>query len=113
MNLRFATRSQNGANKGIAISNTSGYKGVSFNQGKWEARIRVEQRRIHLGRYPSALEAALTYDAAARLFNGDFAGVNFPDVPTPEPQRLHLERLLAKRPGVRAHLERVGRLYEF
>ena len=32
-NLRFATRSQNQANKNIQINNTSAYKGVNWNKG--------------------------------------------------------------------------------
>ncbi len=81
-NLRFATRSQNQANKGRQANNTSGYKGVSFRAGKWEARIRVAGGRLQLGRFDDPVTAALVYDAASRLFNVDFAGVNFPERPT-------------------------------
>ena len=96
-NLRFATRSQNQANKGRQVNNTSGYKGVSFRAGKWEARIRVAGGRLQLGRFDDPVTAALIYDAASRLFNVDFAGVNFPERPTsPEIDDL-LDRLPRKK----------------
>lgn len=82
-NLRFATRSQNQANKGRPSNNSSAYKGVSWNKGRWEARIRYNRRRINLGRYDSPYEAALVYDAASRLLYHEFAGTNHPDTPTP------------------------------
>lgn len=78
-NLRLATRSQNQAHKGRASNNSSLYKGVSFNQGKWEARIKYEDRRINLGRYADPVLAALTYDVASRYLYNEFAGCNFPD----------------------------------
>jgi hypothetical protein len=81
-NLRLATRTQNQANKGRQI-NTSDYKGVSRNHGTWEARIRYENRRLHLGNFPASILAALMYDAASRHLYGEFAGCNFPDTPTP------------------------------
>ncbi len=82
-NLRLATRSQNQANKSRPINNTSQYKGVSFNHGKWEVRIRYAGHRIHLGRFTDPERAALIYDAASRLLYRDFAGCNFPHRPTP------------------------------
>ena len=82
-NLRLASRSQNQANKGRAVNNTSDYKGVSFNHGKWEARIRYNGRRLHLGRFDDPLLAAMMYDAATRTLNQEFAGVNFPEQVTP------------------------------
>lgn len=82
-NLRLATRSQNQANKGRPVNNSSFYKGVSFNRGKWEARIRFGGQRLNLGRFEAALVAAQTYDAASRLLNGSYAGLNFPQAGTP------------------------------
>jgi len=96
-NLRLATRSQNQAHKGRPVNNTSQYKGVSFNTGKWEARIRYSGQRIHLGRYDDALTAALMYDAASRLLNREFAGCNFPMQPTPPHIEGKLRELLNKR----------------
>ncbi|MEQ8677238.1 MAG: HNH endonuclease [Aggregatilineales bacterium] len=78
-NLRFATRSQNQANKNIQNNNTSAYKGVNWNKGKWEARIRLNGLRLNLGRFRDPLRAAMVYDAASRLLYDDFAGCNFPE----------------------------------
>lgn len=77
-NLRLCSASQNGANSRIR-KNTSGFKGVSFNSGRWVARIRVRRRLIHLGRFIHPQEAALAYDHAARQHFGEFALCNYPD----------------------------------
>lgn len=82
-NLRFATKSQNQANKDIPGNNTSTYKGVVWNRGKWEARIGYLHHRISLGRFDNPELAAMYYDAASRLLFGEFAGVNFPERLTP------------------------------
>lgn len=78
-NLRLATRSQNQAHKDVPRNNTSLYKGVSWNHGKWEARIKYGSKRIHLGRYTDAELAALAYDVASRSLYQDYAGCNFTD----------------------------------
>lgn len=48
----------------IRSTNTSGFRGVSYDKSrdKWEAYITIEHRKIHLGRFNSALEAAIRYD---------------------------------------------------
>lgn len=58
-NLRITTVKGNAMNKGIAINNSSGVKGVCWNEkrGKWEAYIMVNRKKIFLGCYIS-LEAA-------------------------------------------------------
>ena len=82
-NLRLATRSQNQANKGVQTNNSSHYKGVNGNGGRWEARIRFQGKRFFLGKYDDPRIAALIYDAASRHFYRDFAGCNFPNEATP------------------------------
>jgi hypothetical protein len=82
-NLRYATRTQNQANKSKQKNNRSGYKGVSRHKTKWEVRIRYAGKKLYLGLYLDPVTAAEVYDGAARLLYGDFAGVNFPDRPTP------------------------------
>jgi hypothetical protein len=58
-------------------SYTSQYLGVHLNQsGKWSARIRVNGKRIELGRFDSEEEAARNYNNAAILHHGVFATVN-------------------------------------
>jgi hypothetical protein len=94
-NLRLATRSQNQANKGRQV-NTSDYKGVSRNHETWEARIRYDNRRLHLGNFGAPVLAALMYDAASRHLYGDFAGCNFPDIATPPCVESRLRKVLER-----------------
>lgn len=74
-NLRLATDSQNGANKGLASNNTSGTKGVRFeaSRGKWRAQITINGRSKNLGRYPTREEAMSAYERAAVAAWGEFA----------------------------------------
>ena len=74
-NLRLSTRSENCANRRRLVSNTSGFKGVSFDRrrGNWIARIRKESRDYFLGRFETPEEAHEAYRRAARLLFGDFA----------------------------------------
>lgn len=62
--------------------NTSGYKGVTFVESMrsrpWRVSIRVQKKRIDLGYYSTALEAAHVYDCAAQQHHGRFAVLNFP-----------------------------------
>ncbi len=95
-NLRLATRSQNQANKGKGLNNTSNFKGVSINQGLYEARIRYAGKRIHLGRFADAVTAARHYDCASRLLYQDFAGVNFPHQVTPPDVEGRVRAVLAR-----------------
>ncbi len=50
-NLRIATRSQNGFNRGIQSNNTSGETGVTWhrNRKRWQAQMMVNQKMIYLG----------------------------------------------------------------
>ncbi|XP_042389296.1 dehydration-responsive element-binding protein 2C-like [Zingiber officinale] len=59
--------------------------------GKWVAEIREPNRgdRLWLGTFPSALEAAQTYDKAARTLYGDCARLN---LPAPSPSLPQSER---------------------
>jgi EREBP-like factor len=53
--------------------------------GKWVAEIRQPNggKRMWLGTFPNALEAALAYDKAARTMYASRARLNFPDSSTP------------------------------
>jgi hypothetical protein len=74
-NLREATRSQNGANKGKNSNNKSGFKGVHYDaqKGKWVAQIQTPGRKQYLGCFPTAELAHAAYAAAAVEAFGQFA----------------------------------------
>lgn len=77
-NLRFVTHTQNCQNRrrkrtSVRVS----YKGVSVSESRFRAEIVVDGQRIRLGTFDTELEAAQTYDAAARLYFGEFARCNF------------------------------------
>jgi hypothetical protein len=73
-NLRLATRSQNQHNQRISLANSSGFKGVSYDSARasWRAHIMVNRRRIWLGRFTTAEEAAAAYRAASTKHHGAF-----------------------------------------
>jgi hypothetical protein len=79
-NLRQASDRQNAQNRGRRSDNTSGFKGVSWDdqQQAWSASICVDSVQRRLGRFSSREEAALAYDAAAIQHFGEFARLNFP-----------------------------------
>jgi AP2 domain/HNH endonuclease len=83
-NLRLCDGRQNAMNRRQRSDNTSGFKGVHLEAphgyhkgGKWVAQIQAQGRRIKLGRFNTAEEAARAYDAAARKHFGEFARTNF------------------------------------
>lgn len=82
-NLRAATLIQNGMNQkkhksmnGKATS--SDYKGVTWDKQreKWRARISIEGKLKHLGRFTNEIEAAKAYNTAAIKHFGDYACLN-------------------------------------
>lgn len=76
-NLRNVTRAQNACNRRIAVNNTSGANGVTWDKAgaMWVAQIMVAKRNIYLGRYASVAEAKAAYDAAAQKYFGEFRRV--------------------------------------
>ena len=83
-NLRPADQSQNNQNQRPQLGRTSQFKGVHYirKRGIWQANIKLDSRKRHLGDFASELQAAYAYDAAARELFGEFACPNFPDGPT-------------------------------
>lgn len=74
-NLRVACRSTNLFNRGKMPSNTSGYKGVSWNKlaKKWYATIRAFGKRYTIGSYTTKEAAATAYRLAAEELHKEFA----------------------------------------
>lgn len=81
-NLRVVSTSQNIAKARLRMTNTSGFRGVTWDspRQRWVAQIKVDYARKFLGRYYAAEDAARAYDAAARQHFGEFARLNFPEV---------------------------------
>lgn len=77
-NLRICTSSQNLGNSRKSKRRTSQFKGVYWERArrKWHVEIKVLGKRRHLGRFDDELEAAATYDTAARELFGEFARPN-------------------------------------
>jgi hypothetical protein len=79
-NLRFATRSQNNANKSKSSRNftTSRYLGVSYDRTRkmWRAQIQCINKNMFIGRFKTEGEAALAYNQAAIKYHGEFANLN-------------------------------------
>lgn len=76
-NLRPCTQAQNTQNKG-ATKHSSRFKGVRFHKasGKWQARICVNYKTLHLGSFENERDAADAYDAEALIQFGEFARTN-------------------------------------
>lgn len=72
-NLRLVNKSQNAMNS--KRKNKFGYKGISFD-GKYVSRIHVNGKRVTLGWFDTAIEAALAYNKAAKEHFGEFAKLN-------------------------------------
>ena len=75
-NLREATDSENQGNSPMRKNNTTGFKGVVAHGKKFKSTIMVNRKRLHLGVFKTAEEAAIAYDKAAITHFGEFALTN-------------------------------------
>lgn len=77
-NLRLATKSQNGQNSKSQKNSSSKYLGVSYykRDNLWTAQIKVENKKLHLGRFLSEQKAAECYNIAANKYYKEFANLN-------------------------------------
>lgn len=77
-NVRICSHQQNMFNQRLKTTNSSGYSGVSYskNAGKYEAYINRDGRKIHLGLFMSAREAAEAREVAAVRLFGEYAKLN-------------------------------------
>lgn len=82
-NLRICTSLQNNQNSARRKHSSFPYKGVCrFSKNKCCSKIVVNKKQITLGVFSNTpegiLEAAKTYDEAAKRYFGEFAKLNFP-----------------------------------
>lgn len=75
-NLRLGTGNNNQHNRWKNKNNTSGYKGVSFDDGKWIAEITCKRIKYRLGRFETKEQAAIAYNNAAIKLHKEFAKLN-------------------------------------
>jgi hypothetical protein len=77
-NLRLASASDNACNRGLTKANSSGFKGVSFNNQRqgWVAQITKNRKRHYLGVFDTPEEAAEVYNNAAKELHREFAVLN-------------------------------------
>lgn len=73
-NLREADRWENARNIAKKRNNTSGHKGVSWDNRRrvWIASIMHDRKAKHLGSFSTREEAYSAYVAAAKKFHGEF-----------------------------------------
>lgn len=76
-NLRLCSSSQNKFNRGKPKTNTSGYKGVSWekDRNKWTSQIRVDGQRLRLGSFDLIADAVAAYNKASKKYHGKFSNV--------------------------------------
>lgn len=70
--LRSATVPEQGWNRKLKRTNTSGYRGVYRSYGNWQAQIGINGETICLGSFKTKEEASAVYEEAARKLQGEF-----------------------------------------
>lgn len=87
-NLRVCTNAENCRSR-RRIQSSSGYRGVRMAaNGRYHAAIMVDYKKVHLGVFDNAIDAARVYDEAALRLHKSFASLNFlsePLVSEPRP----------------------------
>lgn len=73
LNLRPSTRSQNNQNRRMPSHNTTGYKGVSYRNGRYTSKITSNKVDVYLGCFDTAEEAHKAYCERANVLHGEFA----------------------------------------
>lgn len=77
-NLRLSNKRTNSQNTFVYASNKTGFKGVYKPKDKnlFCATIKVDGKKVHIGYYRTAIEAACAYNASALKYFGEFALIN-------------------------------------
>lgn len=78
-NLRVASPAQNSQNRKVPTVNRSGYKGVCYQDGKWQAILKANGRSYYLGRFATPEAAHEAYERAAEVHHSAFRRAN-PDL---------------------------------
>lgn len=82
-NIRICTNTENVRNQRTQQRQKSSvFKGVHWcaTYKRWVSKIKVNHRRIYLGRFHNEVEAALAYDVGALKYHKEFAKFNFMEV---------------------------------
>lgn len=66
-NCRWVSRSVQNHNR-RQRPNSAGYQGIKADHGRWNARIRVNKKIIHLGMFATKEEAAAAYESARKRY---------------------------------------------
>jgi hypothetical protein len=77
-NLRVVSHGQNMMNCKMHSNNQAGYKGVSMDGGRlnpWKAQIRINGKKVTLGRFPTPEQAYEAYCLASIKFHGEYGRV--------------------------------------
>jgi hypothetical protein len=74
INLREVSNTENLHNQKIRLTNTSGFKGVSWSKQrqKWQAQCCVNYIKTHLGYFDTPEEASKVYNDFAKIAHGRF-----------------------------------------
>lgn len=75
-NLRVCTQLENNKNAKIRKDNTSGYKGVHKMKNRYSARIQSNGKRITIGYYDTAEDAAKAYNDYSLKLHGNYGKLN-------------------------------------
>lgn len=71
-NLRLCTHSENMRNRRCKSDSSTGLKGVTPFQGRYQARISIHGKRIFIGSFKTAIEAHNAYVNASTRLHGEF-----------------------------------------
>lgn len=72
-NLREANKADNQRNCKNHSTNTSGAKGIRLENGKWRAKISLNNKTIHIGSFDSLADAVRARSEVAMRLHGEFA----------------------------------------
>ena len=75
----WMTAERRARTRGPRSGTSSRFKGVRWNNGRWQATIIIDGECYHLGCFTGEEDAAAAYDAAAREAWGEDCWLNFPE----------------------------------